>query len=78
MRHAENLLTGVAHGASGAELGQLATNVSNALADSFGNGDTVRVAGTDQLLATRLQVLNALNHGYMVEVNSASSTCDDL
>ena len=71
-RHSQNLLAGIAQQVSASALDQLVANVTHALAASLANGDRIHVAGTDQRLSTRLQVLNALNQGYGIEVTAAS------
>ena len=71
--HSLLLLIGLAHGASGADIYQLVANVRHALADSFANGDKIRIVGTHRILTTRVQVLNALKQSRMIEVDSAPS-----
>ena len=68
-QHSQILLLRVARGVSGPALDQLVDNVSQALSESFANGDQNKIAGTDQLLTTKLHVLNALDKGHMIEVD---------
>jgi hypothetical protein len=71
-RHSQNLLAGIAQNIRASALDQLVANVTHALAASLAQGDRITVAGADQRLTTRLQVLNALNQGYAIEVAPAS------
>ncbi|MBB5060450.1 hypothetical protein HDF16_005186 [Granulicella aggregans] len=71
-RHSQALLAGIARQVSAPAFDQLVANVTDALAASLAKGDRIRVAGTDQRLTTRLQVLNALNQGYAIKVTAAS------
>jgi hypothetical protein len=75
-RHSQNLQAGLARQVSASALDQLVANVTNALTASLANGDRINLAGIDQRLTTRLQVLNALNQGYAIEVTSASSVLE--
>jgi hypothetical protein len=71
-RHSQNLLAGLAREVSASTLDQLVENVTHAVAASLAQGDRITVAGLDQRLTTRLQVLNALNQGYAIEASPAS------